>query len=224
VLLCCLLENWMQEGELQCGCPHITPHPCGEEGLRVEPSWEAYIASSVSSLWRLSRRNTFRWIAAGLGWWAASVVTSPFQYVRWLYSVRWYIDLSAAHDSCERFVSPAITLCVLLFGVSRTRRVVSFRRNTWVESRRYLWMNVAGDAWRVAGVGGSWTIWRRSCCMRVNDSTFGAAGNRSSPGTRRVSHRRRALLRKTASTPCRRCVCRIGPLAGPRSTVRLHDT
>ena len=22
VLLCCLVENWTEEGELQCGCPH----------------------------------------------------------------------------------------------------------------------------------------------------------------------------------------------------------
>jgi len=43
---------------------------------------------------------------------------------------------------------------------------------------------LAGDEWRAAGVVRSWSMWRRSCCMRVDASTFGSAGTRSSPGTR----------------------------------------
>ena len=78
-LLCCLTENWMEEGELQCGCPHITPPPPAE-----------------------NRLNRFLWIAAGLGWWAADVMLSPFQYVC---SVCWNTDLPAAHDNCKCFVS-----------------------------------------------------------------------------------------------------------------------
>ena len=34
--------------------------------------------------------------------------------------------------------------------------MVSCRKKMWVESRRFLLMNVAGDAWRAAGVGRSW--------------------------------------------------------------------
>jgi len=48
------------------------------------------------------------------------------------------------------------------YGGSSAERTESCRKNT-VESRRFLWINVAGDAWRAAGVGLSWSIWQRSC-------------------------------------------------------------
>ena len=40
VLLCCLAQNWTEEGELQCECPHITLPP-EEEALSGEPGLEA---------------------------------------------------------------------------------------------------------------------------------------------------------------------------------------
>ena len=77
VLLCCLAENWTEEGLLQYGCPHIADL-LGQEYLGGEPSWEEYSASSARSLWRPIRRDRFHWIAAGLVWWAAGVVSRHF--------------------------------------------------------------------------------------------------------------------------------------------------
>jgi len=47
----------------------------------------------------------------------------------------------------------ATTLCGPLYGSSKARLMVSCRRKTCVESCMFLWMHVAGDACRVAGVG-----------------------------------------------------------------------
>ena len=43
VLLRCLAQKWTEEGELQCGCPHIKPPPPHKRRgeLGGEPSWEA---------------------------------------------------------------------------------------------------------------------------------------------------------------------------------------
>jgi hypothetical protein len=51
--------------------------------------------------------------------------------------------------------------------------MASCLKNTWVESLRSLLMNVAGYEWRAVGVGHSWSIRRRSCCMKADGSTVG---------------------------------------------------
>jgi len=116
-----------------------------------------------------------------------------------------------------------ITLCGPLYSVSKARPVASCPRKTWVESRRSLWTNVAGDEWRSTGVGRRWSIWPRSCCMKPDASTFGElvpGAHQRHAGARH----RRALLRMTLGVPCRRCVGRGGLVAGPRSTSRLCST
>ena len=160
-----LADHWTEEGELQCGCPHIT-QPRGEVDLCDEPSWEAHSVSWTSSLWRLSRRYSFHRIAAGMGWWAAGVVLNPFQYISWLYSVRWYIVLPVAHDNCKRFVSAGNYFVLAAVSGSRAQHVLFFCRNTCVESRKSFWMNVAGDAWVLLGLvapdprGSGAAVWR----------------------------------------------------------------
>ena len=52
----------------------------------------------------LGRCDWVCWSAAGLGWWAAGVMLSPFQYVRRFYSVSGDSDLLATHDSFKCFV------------------------------------------------------------------------------------------------------------------------
>ena len=127
------------------------------------------------------------------------------------------VDLSAAHDNCKRFVSAGsyfVWACVWWLqgaacGILPQEHTGQFRRS--------LWLNVAGDAWCAAGVGRSWSMWRRSCCRKVDASNlrwlvYGA--HRGPAG----AHHRRALPRMNASPPCRRCVCRVGLVAGRRST------
>ena len=72
---------------LACGCPHNTPLPRGEKSLGDEMGREAHNAPGARSSWRLGRCGWFRWSVVGLGWWAAGVGLSPFEYAGGLHLV-----------------------------------------------------------------------------------------------------------------------------------------
>jgi hypothetical protein len=56
-----------------------------------------------------------------------------------------------------------------------------------VQSRRPLFTDAVGEAWRAAGTGLRWAMCRRSCVTRWAGSAGSAAGVSSSPGIRRGS-------------------------------------
>jgi len=52
-LLCCLSENWTEEGELQCWCPHIyIPHP-----VMCQPAYRT-VNISIIAIYTIPDINT----------------------------------------------------------------------------------------------------------------------------------------------------------------------
>ena len=116
-----------------------------------------------------------------LGWWAAviasDVVPGPVQNLCRLDTVT-CLPRTIVVNVLSVW---AMTLCGTLYGGSKARRRASCLINAWVESFTSLLMNVEVYEWRTVGVGRSWSMRRRSCCMKVDGSMVGTDGARGSP-------------------------------------------